>query len=463
MHLFSLLASAPFIPEISDPEEVKKQYGNWRLRIFYSLFFGYVLFYCTRKSYSYAMPLMIEDLGLSKSDFGILGSIFYLTYGFSKFGTGILSDYCNPRYFMALGLILTGVLNIAFASSSSIFLFSLFWGFNGLFQGFGWPPITKLLTHWYHPQERGRWWSLISSSHNIGGGLIPLLVAGVAFSTNWRVAICLPGVMGIIGGLLLMERLRDVPQSLGLPPIERFKKPEGNPEKSPSPASSLDETPSASLLSPRQRFFRQVLSNRAIWILSISYFFVYIIRTGINDWGSLFLIKQKGYNLLSAASCMTWLEVGGFCGTLSAGWSTDYFFKGRRVPYMLICVLGMLLALSALWLLPPHNYFVDMLTFASIGFFLFGPQLLIGLAATEYVDKQSACAANGFAGCFAYLGAAATGYPLGKIIDLWDWQGYFITLTTCSVLVFFCLGLLLWNQGQGKRLPKVFTLQEARQ
>jgi OPA family sugar phosphate sensor protein UhpC-like MFS transporter len=188
--IFSLFAAAPFLPEIQDKQEVKTQYKFWRWRIFYSLFFGYVLFYCTRKSYSYAMPVMLEDLGLSKADFGMLGSIFYLTYGFSKFGTGIISDYCNPRYFMAVGLIITGVLNLMFAASSSIVVFGLFWGFNGLFQGFGWPPITKLLTHWYHPQERGKWWSLISCSHNIGGGFIPLLVAGIAYSYNWRWAIC---------------------------------------------------------------------------------------------------------------------------------------------------------------------------------------------------------------------------------------------------------------------------------
>jgi OPA family sugar phosphate sensor protein UhpC-like MFS transporter len=173
---------------------------------------------------------------------------------------------------------------------------------------------------------------------------------------------------------------------------------------------------------------------------------VYVIRTSLNDWGSLYLIKEKGYNLLSAASCMTWLEVGGFCGTLSAGWCTDYFFKGRRIPYMLLCACGMLLALSALWMMPQVHYLVDGLTFSIIGFFIFGPQMLIGLAATEYVDKRSACAANGFAGCFSYAGAAATGYPLGKIIDIWNWQGFFITLTTCTVIVFLFLSSLLWTK-----------------
>lgn len=459
-HIFSLFASAPFLPELADQNEIKSQYKYWRWRIFYSLFLGYVVFYCTRKSFSYAMPLMLEDLNFSKADLGILGSIFYLTYGFSKFGTGILSDYCNPRYFMAIGLILTGILNLFFASSSTLILFAIIWGFNGLFQGFGWPPITKLITHWYHPQERGKWWSLISCSHNIGGGLIPLLVAAVAFSSSWRWAIAMPGLLGILGGLFLMARLRDVPQSLGLPPIERFNPANGETLASGSVNEEVQESSCDTILTPRQRFVKHVLLNKAIWMLSLAYFFVYVIRISLNDWGSLYMIKQRGYNLLSAASCMTWLEAGGFCGTLASGWATDYFFKGKRIPYMLLCVGGLTLSLSALWLLPPLHYFVDMVIFACTGFFLFGPQLLIGLAATEYVHKKSACAANGFAGSFSYAGAAAAGYPLGKIIDIWDWQGFFVALSCCVVLVFVFLAMLLWTDWRAASPEQPLNLQE---
>ena len=54
------------------------------------------------------MPLLITDFGFSKSDLGILGSVFALTYGLSKFLSGILADRSNPRVFMSVGLIMTG-------------------------------------------------------------------------------------------------------------------------------------------------------------------------------------------------------------------------------------------------------------------------------------------------------------------------------------------------------------------
>ena len=77
------------------------------------------------------------------ADLGMLGSLLYITYGFSKFISGMLSDQSNPRFFMSIGLIITGVLNIFFGASSTFFLLALFWGLNGLFQGWVGHPVRS--------------------------------------------------------------------------------------------------------------------------------------------------------------------------------------------------------------------------------------------------------------------------------------------------------------------------------
>jgi len=141
--LLKLLEPAPYLPEIEDPAEVKKLYHYWRIRILYSMFVGYAFYYFTRKSFTFAMPGIISELGFDKSQLGILASVFSITYGISKFASGIISDRSNARYFMALGLIVTGIFNILFGLSSSLVLFCLFWGLNGWFQGFGWPPCAR--------------------------------------------------------------------------------------------------------------------------------------------------------------------------------------------------------------------------------------------------------------------------------------------------------------------------------
>ncbi|NRA90523.1 MAG: MFS transporter, partial [Simkaniaceae bacterium] len=142
-------------PDVSqeDPAEIKAKYKYWRIRVFYSMYIGYALFYFTRKSFTFAMPALINDLGFDKADVGFLGSLLAITYGLSKFLSGMISDKSSLRYFMGMGLILTGVFNIFFGLSSSIILFALFLGLNGLFQGWGSPPCAKLLTYWYSQTE----------------------------------------------------------------------------------------------------------------------------------------------------------------------------------------------------------------------------------------------------------------------------------------------------------------------
>src|SRR3989338_3666483 len=114
MSWFKILDPAPHQEELKDSGLIKKSYKYWRLRGFYSMYIGYAFFYITRKSFTFAMPAMMVDLGFTKTDLGILGSVLYITYGLSKFISGVMSDRSNPRYFMAFGLILTGFLNIFF-------------------------------------------------------------------------------------------------------------------------------------------------------------------------------------------------------------------------------------------------------------------------------------------------------------------------------------------------------------
>src|ERR1700733_5116336 len=116
--IFSFLRPAEHIKEIEEPTLVKKEYRYWRLRMFYSMFIGYVFFYFTRKSYTFAMPALMQDLGYDKAQLGILGSVLYITYGLSKFASGVMSDQSNPRFFMGIGLIITGLTTICFGLSS---------------------------------------------------------------------------------------------------------------------------------------------------------------------------------------------------------------------------------------------------------------------------------------------------------------------------------------------------------
>lgn len=435
-NLINFLRPAPHLDEIKDDAVVKKEYKYWRLRIFYGMFVGYIFYYFTRKSFTFAMPALMVDLGLDKAQLGILGSILYISYGISKFASGVMSDQSNPRYFMAFGLIITGFTNIFFGLSSSLLFFAIFWGLNGWFQGWGWPPCARLLTHWYSKSERGSWWSVWSTSHNIGGFLIPIVAAFCAATWGWRYAMFIPGGICIFVGLLLINRLRDTPQSLGLPPVEKFR--------NDYPADAEVSEKQEKELTTKEILFGYVLTNKWVWLLAFASFFVYIIRMAINDWSALYLMENKGYTLMEASACVALFEIGGLFGMLAAGWLSDKLCAGRRGPMNVFFSIGMLGSVLGFWLLPGLSAFANSAILFVIGFFLFGPQMLIGLTAAELSHKKAAGTASGFAGWFAYFGAASAGYPLGKIAQEFGWEGYFMILAACGVLTIL-LFLPMWS------------------
>ncbi len=434
MSVLDIFKPSPHVKEIKDPEIVKKKYKYWRIRTFYSMYVGYAFYYLSRKSFTFAMPAMISELGFDKSQLGMLGSILSLSYGASKFVSGIMSDRSNPRFFMAIGLIVTGIFNLFFGFSSTLVLFAIFWGLNGWFQGWGWPPCAKLLTHWYSQSERGTWWSIWNTSHNIGGAIIPLLAAFLAQQFGWRYAMFGPGIICIFVGLFLINRLRDTPRSLGLPTIEDYRN--DYPTKHHEKARYQ--------LSSKEILFKYVLKNRYIWILTVSYFFVYIIRQAVNDWTQLFLVESKGYSYIAAGTCVFWFEIGGFLGSLAAGWGSDRVFKGRRGPINILFTLGVLCTIYFMWKAPGGMILMESLFVFLIGFFIFGPQMLIGVAAAELSHKKAAGTATGFIGWFAYIGAAMAGGPLGMMIKKLGWEGYFVVLIVCSIIALVAL-LPLWK------------------
>lgn len=320
--------------------------------------------------------------------------------------------------------------------SSVWWAFALFWGINGWFQGWGPTGCAKLLSHWYSHAERGRWWSLWSTSHNLGGALIPMIVAGVADKLGWRYALYFPGVICIMVGVFLINRLRDTPQSLGLPPVE---KPSGGGPKE------------REAFSAKEILFGYVLRNKYLWVLAFAYFFVYIVRTAINDWSMLYFMEVKGYSGLTAGWCVFCFEMGGLLGSLVAGWASDLVFGGKRNPVSALFTIGILAPLYLFQQLVWPAPLLDATLLFFFGFFIFGPQLLVGMAAAELSHKKAAATANGFVGCFGYLGAAVAGGPLGALMKTWGWNGYLATVAVCAVVGTILL-LPLWSV---KTSPKV--------
>lgn len=447
----------PFKETIRDEQKVKDMYTHFRWRIFYSSFIAYVVFHLCRKNIAVALPSMGEALHLSNTELGLLGSSLYITYGVGKFVNGVIADKANVRTFLPTALILSAICNLCFVISTMfitpghvtffglpsatvlLWILCFFWGANGWFQSCGFPPVAKSLSYWFSNSERGTKWSLWSTSHQIGVFSAVMLSGFAIDHFGWKAAFYIPAVICIVTGLWLFNRLRDKPQTMGLPDVEKYRN---------EPAVQDCEEEAEDKRSYFQIFKEHILCNPIIWMLAIAYIFVYIIRFGTEDWLVKYLVEVKGNSLTLASSKLSSLALVGAFGAILAGIISDKIFKGNRTPINIIFLLCLIFSLIAFAKNPACNNTLDFIYAAMIGMFTAGPQMLIGgLCAVESSSKKVASASIGFTGVFGYIGAALSSSGTGVVVDKFGWNGAIaFWLISTAICVVICTILMIYEK-----------------
>lgn len=387
----------------------------WQWRILLSALVGYALFYFVRKNLSATAPVIYKELGITKEQFGLFLTLHGVLYGVSKFFNGVLGDRLNARWFMPFGLVCCGVINIAFGLSTSIFALGVLWMLNGWFQGIGFPPCARLMTHWFAPREFATKMAIWNSSHSIGAGLI-FILCGYLAPLGWRMCFFVPAGIVLVGAFILVFTLRDTPESLGFPPVE------GTADHS----HDTEEFSGA--------LARLVFSNPYIWLLSIANFFVYAVRYGILDWGPTFLKETRGINLASANWMTAAYEGAGLLGMIYGGWITDRMFGGRAARASFFYMVGCTGSLILFWKLPNQTWVSSTILLCLAGFFIYGPQSLIGTACAKLATKRAAATAIGLTSVFGYLSTTLSGWGIGRIVEQNGWDGGFMVFVVCSAV-----------------------------
>ena len=429
-----LYKPAPFIDRLPT-EQIDSAYKRYRAQMLCTIFVGYAGYYLVRSNINLAKPYLISELGFTKGDVGMLASALTIAYGLSKFLMGNVSDRCNPRYFLASGLILSGVVNLVFGFLPSLIFMVIFWSFNGWFQGMGWPPCGRTMVHWFSDRERGTKMAIWNLAHNVGGMLAPLIASYsiIAFG-SWKSAFYVPAVLAIVTGVMVLAFLRDTPQSVGLPSIEEFK--------NDYPSTAVEDRERE--LSGSEILFKYVLNNKFLWIFAGANVMVYIVRYGVLNWAPTYLTEVKGYSITNSAWQSSLYELAGIPGMLFSGWASDKIFHGRRAPVMVYSLSLVAGAALLYWLNPKGNYLLDSVALISIGFLIYGPVMLIGVAACDLVPKKAVGTAAGLTGLFGYLGATAAELGIGNIVQHFGWNVGFSAIIGAALLSIFLL-VMTWN------------------
>ena len=130
---------------------------------------------------------------------------------------------------------------------------------------------------------------------------------------------------------------------------------------------------------------------------------------------------------------------------LCAGWMSDRFFKGKSHRVCAVEMFLVALCMIALHLLPKNSSPVLVLILLALaGFFVYGPQAMLGVTAVKHATKKAASTAVGLIGLMSYGSVLFTGVGLGWFSDHFGWDNLFLLMTVVAIIGGLIVAAL-WN------------------
>jgi len=396
--------------------------SSWTQRIFAVSWLSYFSYYFTRKNFSVAKASFGKELGFDKGDLKVIDQGYLIAYAVGQVGNGFLADVVGPRRMVALGMLMTAALNLAFGLGDTLIgsvlgVYTLCWTLNGLAQSTGWPGNGKLMASWFSTGRRGQVMGVWSTCYQ-AGGLAAGFFAAWLIGYGWRVSMIGPAAWVAVVGLAFWMLIHDRPSDLGY----------ANPDV---PAGLSREE----LRALRRKAWPLVLKNPMTWCLGLSYFCLKLMRYAFLFWLPYYLNTALGYGDRTAGYMAQAFDGGGIPFVILAGWLADRHFGRRRIAVAAGCLVLLAGALYLYQRVGDESAVANVLALALVGAFLFGADSLVsGAAAQDLGGPHAAALACGLINGIGSIGGVVQG-DLVKAMEWHDLFRLFIGLSIFGALV----------------------------
>ena len=283
-----------------------------------------LLLYIDRVCISTAKQPIIDDLGLTDTEFGWILSIFAFGYALSQTPSGALADRLGPRLVLTsvVGLwsIFTGLTAAAWNFVSMLVVRFLF----GVGEAGAFPGMARAVYSWIPVQERGLVKGINFSASRIGAAATMPLLPAMIEALGWQQSFVVLMLVGFGWAAIWWFWFRDEPELH--PTISEAEREYilANRQQAPAEKSDLP--------------IGTILSSGNMWLMMSQYFASNFTAFFCLSW--LFPYIQQNFNLAyTEAGFYAMLPLlGGAVGYVFSGWLVDRIYSAghkmasRRLP-----------------------------------------------------------------------------------------------------------------------------------
>jgi MFS family permease len=291
----------------------------------------YVIDYIDRVMIGVALPFLGADLGIDKTQQGLVVSAFAIAYMAFQVPGGLLADRFGARPLLVVSLVAWSVFTAATGLVGGLVALlavrALFGVAQALFPGASFKALAERTT----PQTRNRSAGLMLASNFLGAGLAPLLVAPIIVAIGWRHAFWVVALGGVLLGLLMWY---------GLPRALPREVTELDRAGAPQHSGALQHSGPG-----------RVLRSGAVWRYAALFACFNMLNYGMMTWVPSYLYEARGLSLVAAGLSSAVPLLITAVSAVVGGWLMSRWFDDRArllvVPVLAVSAVLLVLMLRA--------------------------------------------------------------------------------------------------------------------
>ena len=398
----------------------KLTYSAYALALLFAI---NLLNYVDRQVLFAVFPLIKEELHLSDTALGLLGSAFMFSYMTSAPLFGWLGDRWRRVKLAGLGLLLWSIATASTGLAGKYTTLLISRATVGIGEASFGTVSPGLVSDFFPNNVRGRVISFFYLAIPVGSALGYILGGILGQTLGWHAvffAAALPGILLVLPVLSLRE-------------------------------PRLGGTETGTVMSGKTRpgDYLSLFRNRSFVINTLAMSSMTFALGGLAQWMPTFLQRMHGQSVAVGNTLFGAITVvSGIAGTLTGGWLGDMFHKKNRKAYLLVSAWGFLLgAPIAVYALVTPSLPRCLGAIFIAEFFLFlntGPLNTVIINVTRPAIRAMAFAVNIF--CIHALGDAISPAILGRLSDLWGLRSSLLitplAILLASLLSFLCSGFI---------------------
>lgn len=402
---------------------------------------------------------------------GTLDSSFLISYAIAMFFSGFIAERVSLRYFLALGMLFSGIFCYLFGVAKvydvhSMMYFVFVQAMAGIFQTTGWPGVVTVVSRWFGKSKRGVIFG-IWNSHTSIGNILGTLIAAHYVTTDWSMSFIVPGfLMGVFGFVMFLflvdsPEIVDCQEKVGdrrsaYKRIDDSRAAElggtSDQEDSVGTSSEQDINERTPIIGSINRApitedaigFMGAVKIPGVVEFSLCLFFSKLVSYTFLYWLPLYIQASTTLGAKLSADISILFDIGGIVGAIAAGLLSDYTGMSATTCTVMLALAAPALLLYQQWGALSLSFNICLLFLA--GILVNGPYALITTSVSAELGQHSSL--NGNSKALATVTAiidgtgsigAAVGPFIAGLVSGSGWQNVFYMLIASDVIALLLL------------------------